>query len=139
MSSQESEKRTSPWEPTNHFTPETEKRTSPRKPTNHFTPETPITVGDHVGHGGTVVDCGHGGRGGHGGHGGRGGGFGGRGCGQGHHGLIAEHEYITVTREEWTILSNKVQWFEEMAKKQAITIQLLETKLAESPKKGVDV
>ena len=82
---------------------ESEKRTSPQKPTNHFTPETPLTVGDHVGHGGTVVDCGHGGCGG------CGGGRGGRGCGQGHHGTIAEHGSITVTREEWTILSNKVQ------------------------------
>ena len=110
------------------------------------------------------VDCGHGGRGGRGG---CGGGRGGGGCGQGHNGPIAEqgHEqggihqglgvvyeesytsrelpptpplgYLTVTREEWTILSNKVQWLEEMNKKQAITIQLLETKLAESPSKRV--
>jgi hypothetical protein len=43
--------------------------------------------------------------------------------------------YLTVTREEWTILSNKRQWFEEMTEKQAITIKQLETKLAESSNK----
>ena len=48
---------------------ESEKRTSPQKnnPTTHYTPETPVNVGDHVGRGGTVVDCGHGGHGGCGG------------------------------------------------------------------------
>ena len=43
--------------------------------------------------------------------------------------------YLTVIAEEWTTLSNRAHWFEEMANKQAITIQLLETKLAESPYK----
>jgi hypothetical protein len=47
--------------------------------------------------------------------------------------------YRTVTKEEWTTISNRAHWFEEMANKQAITIQLLETKLAESPYKGVNV
>ena len=66
---------------------ESKKRTSHRKsyPTNHYTPETPVTVGDHVGSGGTVVDCGHGDRGGCGGSGGShgGGGRGGHvGCGR---------------------------------------------------------
>ena len=140
---------------------ESEKRTSPQKsnPTTHYTPETPVTVGDHVEYAGTVVDCGHEG------HGGCGGGRGGGGGGQGHIGPIDKqgHEqggvhqglgvvydesytsrelapapplgYLTVTREEWTILSNKAHWFEEMAKKQAITIKQLETKLNESPYK----
>ena len=43
--------------------------------------------------------------------------------------------YFTETKEEWTTLSNRTHWFEEMAKKQAITIKQLETKLAESPYK----
>ncbi len=65
-------------------TPESEKRTSPRKSntTIHFTPDTPVTVGS----------------GGCGGRGGCGGGRGGGGRGQGHHGPVAEHGSITVTR-----------------------------------------
>ena len=43
--------------------------------------------------------------------------------------------YLTVTKEEWTILSNKSHSFEQMARNQAITIKELETKLAESPYK----
>ena len=68
---------------------ESEKRTSPQKPTNHFTLETAVTVGDHVGSGGTVVDCGHGGRGGCGG---CGGGRGGGGRGQGHNGPLSDKD-----------------------------------------------
>ena len=144
MSKNESEKRTSPWK---------------SNPTIHYTPETPVTVGDHVGRGGTVVNCGHGGCGGCGGV------HGGGDCGQGHAGPINEqgHEqggvhqglgvvydesytsrelaptpplgYLTVTREELTIFFSKAHWFEEMANKQAITIKQLEMKLDKSPYK----
>jgi len=113
-------------------TPESEKRTSPRKSntTIHFTPNTNVAVGSG----------GRGGCGGRGGHGGRGGGP----QGGVHQGLGVEDlpptpplGYITVSREEWTIMSNKVQWLQDRTKEQAITIEKLEMKLADSPFKRV--
>ena len=99
MSKQESEKRTSPW------------KSNPT--TSHYTPETPVTVGDHGGRGGTVVDCGHGGHAGCGSCGGCGGGLGGRGhggggSGQGNAGPIDEqgHEQGGVHQVwEWSMMS----------------------------------
>jgi hypothetical protein len=36
-------------------------------------------------------------------------------------------------------MSNKVRWLQDRTKDQAITIQQLEMKLADSPSKGLDV